>query len=80
MQHNNIPKKNVSTFDPTPRVEGVCKDRICACMVIYAPFLLFDMQNDTILSGKNVLIFWPPPYGLDRICAYTVLYAPFQLI
>ena len=29
-------------FDPTPGIEGVCKDRIFACMV---PFY-FDLQND----------------------------------
>ena len=23
-------------FDQTPGTEGVCKDRICACMVLYA--------------------------------------------
>ena len=33
-------KKNVLTFDPNPGVEGVCKDRICACMVLFAPFPL----------------------------------------
>ena len=33
-------KKIVLTFDPTPGVEGVCKDRICACMVLFAPFPL----------------------------------------
>ena len=32
--------KNVLTFDHSPGVEGVYKDRICACMVIYTPFLL----------------------------------------
>ena len=30
-------KKNVLTFDPTPGVKGVCKDRICACIMVYAP-------------------------------------------
>ena len=24
-------------FDPTPGTKGVCKDRICACVVLYAP-------------------------------------------
>ena len=33
-------EKNVFTFDPTPGVEGVCKDRICACVVIHAPISL----------------------------------------
>ena len=33
-------KKMFTPFHPTPRVEGVYKDRICACMVLYAPFPL----------------------------------------
>ena len=33
-------KKNVLTFDPAPEVEGVCKDRICACMMLCASFPL----------------------------------------
>ena len=40
MQHNHIQKKIFWPFDPTPGVEGVCKDRICAYMVFYAPFPL----------------------------------------
>ena len=38
MQHDYFQKKNVLTFGPTPGVEGLCKDSICACMVIYALF------------------------------------------
>ena len=26
------------TFQSNPQVEDVCKDRMCACMVLYAPF------------------------------------------
>ena len=33
--------KNVLTFDHTPGVEGVCRDRICSCKVLYASFFLF---------------------------------------
>ena len=33
-------KKNILTFDHAPGVEGVRKDRICVCMVVYAPFPL----------------------------------------
>ena len=29
---------NVLICNPTLGVEGVCKDRICACMVLYAQF------------------------------------------
>ena len=33
-------RENVLTFDPTPEVEGACKDRICACMLLHLPFPL----------------------------------------
>ena len=33
-------KKKKLTFDPTPGVEGVCKDLIFAYMVLYAEFPL----------------------------------------
>ena len=32
--------KKVLPLDPTPGVEVVCKDRMCACMVLYSPFSL----------------------------------------
>ena len=31
-------KKNVFTLTPTPGVEAVCQDSICAFTVLYAPF------------------------------------------
>ena len=31
-------KKSFDSFDPTPGAEGVYKDKICVCMVLYAPF------------------------------------------
>ena len=30
----------ILTFDPTPGVKGVCKDRLRACMVLYAQLLI----------------------------------------
>ena len=33
-------EKNVLTFGLTPGVEGVCKDRMCACMVLCVPLPL----------------------------------------
>ena len=33
-------KKNVLTFDPNLGVEGVCKDKICACMILHSSFPL----------------------------------------
>ena len=38
MQLDYFQKKNVFTFDPTTGVEGVCKDRIRACLVTNASF------------------------------------------
>ena len=29
-------EKNVLPFNPTPGVEGVCKDRICGCMLLHS--------------------------------------------
>ena len=31
-QYDYFQKKNVLTFDPNTGVEGVCKDRKCACV------------------------------------------------
>ena len=33
-------KKNVLTFAPIPGAEGVCKDRMCACMLLHLSFPL----------------------------------------
>ena len=50
---------------PIPWVEGVCKDRIFAfiIMVLYAPFLLIWYAT-WLLSEKNVFTFWLHP----RVC------------
>ena len=32
----------VLTFDSTPGVEGVCKDIVCACIVLYVQFPLIS--------------------------------------
>ena len=48
-------RKNVLTFDLTPGVEGVCKDRTYACMLLHSSFLQFDMQYDHV--PKNTLTF-----------------------
>ena len=37
MQHDYFQKKS---FDSTPGAEGVCKDRICACIMFYVQFAL----------------------------------------
>ena len=31
-------RKNVLKFDSALGVEGVCKDRICACMLVHSSF------------------------------------------
>ena len=36
----NTFRKNDLTFDRAPGVEGVCKDRICACMLLHSSFPL----------------------------------------
>ena len=73
-------EKNVLTFWPHQEAKAVCKDGICACMVLYAPFPLFWYAT-RLLSEK---MFWPDPRGWgfckDRICACEVLYAAFPLI
>ena len=33
-------KKTVLTFDPTLGAKGVCKDRICACVLLHSLFSL----------------------------------------
>ena len=38
IQNNQVLKK--LNFDLTPRVEGVCKNGIYACIMLYAPFTL----------------------------------------
>ena len=47
-----LKKKNVLTFEPTQGVEGVCKDKICACMVLYAPFPSNLICNMTTFPKK----------------------------
>ena len=56
-------KKNVLTFKLTPGVEGVCKDRLYACMVLYAPFPSNLICTMTTFRKKQqqVLTFDPIP-------------------
>ena len=44
-----IAEKNDLTFDPTPVVKGVSKNRICARLLLHLSFPLFDMQHDPVL-------------------------------
>ena len=62
-------KKNVLSFDPTPGIECVCKDRICACMVLYAPFFSNLICNMTIFRKKqqHVFVHLATPQG-SRVC------------
>ena len=67
----------------TPGIDGVCKDRICAYMVLFAPFRLI-WYTTWLLSEKNVLTFDPTP-GVedvckDRLCACMLLHSSFPLI
>ena len=71
-------------FDPTLRVKGVwCKDKTCACILLYAPFPLI-WYAAWQLSEKKLWQFDPAP-GAEGVyheitCAYMVLYVPFPLI
>ena len=63
------------------QVDGVCKDRICSCMVLHAPFPLiwYDYFQRKII----VLTFDPTPGAegvcKDRICACMLLHLRFHL-
>ena len=64
MQHDHIPRKlNTWACDPNPWVEGVCKDRIFAFMVLYS--LLPLIWYATWLLSEKKKMFWPfnPPPG-----------------
>ena len=82
MQHDHI--QIFLTFYSNLQVEGVCKDKICACMVLYAPFPSCLICNMTTFRKKNVLTFDPSPAveGVfkDRICACMLLHLRFHLI
>ena len=75
-------KKKKLTFWPHPRGSVcVCKDRICACMVLYAPFplieyatlLLSGKKNDLTLSrGWRVCVLWQNMYL--RVAAFVILF------
>ena len=76
MPRDYLQNKNVLTFDPRGRVcVCVCKDRMYACMVFYAPFLSNLICHMT--TFRKALIFHPYPRieGMckDRICACTLL-------
>ena len=68
MQHDNFQKKNVLTFDPTPGVDGVCKDRIGACMLMHLSFrLIFHRKHDHVLKKLKFDLLTPPPMdGRER--------------
>ena len=66
MQHDYFQNKNVVSFQGT---EGLCKERICACMCSMLHSLWFHMQHD-YFQKKKVLSFWPHPQGL-RGCVWT---------
>ena len=51
----NLLNLDPQSFDPIPGAEGVCKDRIYACMVLYAPFPLIWYATWLLSEKKN----WP---------------------
>ena len=60
----------------------MCKDIICACMVLYAPFHSNSICNITTFRKKNVLTFDPNAEAKgeckDRICACMLLHSRFH--
>ena len=46
-----------STTEPLRSLVCVCKGRICACMILYAPFSFIDMQHDYFKKKKKSLTF-----------------------
>ena len=58
MQHDH--NQYCFTFQSNPQVEGLCKERICAYMVLYAPFPLIWYATWPF-SEKNILTFNPHP-------------------
>ena len=62
----------------------MCMDRICACMVPYAPFHSDLICNMTSFRKKFFLTF-DPTQGVegvckDRICVCMLLHSRFNLI
>ena len=62
-------RKNVLSFEQTPGAEDVCKERICACMVLYVRFSSIWYNATWPLSVENVLSS-DPVRGL-KTCAWT---------
>ena len=60
-------------FDPTPGVEGVCKDRIFAFMVLCAQFPLISYAT-WLLSDKKKFDLLTPPQGRGCICGQNICY------
>ena len=66
MQHDYL-HKNVLTFDPTPGAEGVYKERMCACMMLYAPFLFNLMCNITTFIKNKIVLTSVPTSGVEGV-------------
>ena len=60
-------RKDVLTFDQTPGVEDVCKNRIYACIV---PYDLFHLM--TTFMKKNVLTIAACVISFNLICTITI--------
>ena len=52
--------KNVLAFDPTPEVEGVCRDIIFACMLLHLTFPFICYATYYVLKNPNVDHLIPP--------------------
>ena len=46
----------------------MCKGRICACMILYAPFSLIDLQLDYFKKKKKKVLTFDSPPGVAGVC------------
>ena len=53
------PCSRKNSFDLLTWFEGVCKDKICACMVLFPPLPLIWYATWLLSEAKNVLTFRP---------------------
>ena len=78
-------EKNVLTFDPTPGVQGACKDRICACMLLLSSFPLIWYSTWPGFEKSWIMTFLlKPPRTREGVYGQNILYhlihASFPLI
>ena len=68
---------SMTTFDPTPGMEGVCKIKIFACMLSYFSFALIWLCNmTTFWISRFSQSLWPSPCdptpGIEDVCKVKI--------